>query len=310
MSPYIEFSRQQWEQFRQDTQLTLDEAELEKLKGHNQPISLQEVATIYLPLSRLLSLYVVAMQSLHQITGEFLGNPAPKVPYVIAVAGSVAVGKSTTSRILQALLQRWPSHPRVELMSTDSYLYPNSELEKRGLMHCKGFPETYDVAGLVHFLMDLKAGTPLLEVPIFSHHYKDILPNQLQQINQPDIVIIEGLNVLQTGQIGGGGRPKPVFVSDFFDFSIYVDAETDLIKQWYIERFMQLREKAKHDKAAYLYPFAQLTEAEAYQAAESIWVKVNQANLLTNILPYRERARLILRKGKEHSVERVLLRKI
>lgn len=308
-NPYIAFSRQEWQRLRKGTPLTLDADALEQLKGQNTPVSLDEVATIYLPLSRLLSLYVEAMQALHQVTAAFLGNPTPKMPYVIGIAGSVAVGKSTVSRILQALLARWPSHPRVDLVSTDGFLYPNTVLEQCGWAQRKGFPETYDVASLVHFLMDLKAGKPELQVPIFSHHTKDILPNQWQLINQPDIVILEGLNVLQVG--GAGTKPaKSVFVSDFFDFSIYVDAETSLIKEWYLDRFASLREQAKFDKTAYLYQFADLTDSQARQLAESVWINVNEANLLANVLPFRERARLILQKGAAHCVERVFLRKI
>lgn len=299
MGLYINFSRREWACYIQDAAVILNEADLASLKEQSQPLSLDEVTRIYLPLSRLLSRHVEAMQSLHRVTGALLNNLVPKVPYVIAVTGSVAVGKSTLSRVLQTLLQRYSHHPQVDLISTDGYLYPHAVLEEQGLINRRGFPETYDLKGLANFLAALKAGKPHLKVPVFSHRLKDIVPNASKSVNQPDILIIEGLNLLNIA-----------FISDFFDFSLYVDADTDWIKAWYLERFMCLFEKAKKDKTAYLHPFTQGCTVEARQMGESIWHEVNEANLLRNVLPYRKRAKLILRKGEGHRVEQILLRKI
>lgn len=306
-SPYLEFSRQQWREFRNDTPLPLTEAEIVQLRGQNEPVSIEEVTDIYLPLSRLLNLYVAATQELYRVTSRFLGHAAPKVPYIIGIAGSVAVGKSTTSRILQALLARWPDHPRVALITTDGYLFPNVTLEERGLINRKGFPESYDLRRLIEFLSALKAGQPQLKVPVYSHHYYDIMPNEFQLVDQPDIVIVEGLNVLQVGQQRQQSR---VFVSDFFDFTIYVDAPTPVIKQWYIERFMQFRRKAIEDPAAFFNRFLSMTDEAAMKFAAQVWQQINEANLHENILPFRDRAKLILVKDADHSVKRVLLRKI
>jgi type I pantothenate kinase len=306
----LEFPRATWREFRKDTPLTLSEADLLHLKGQNQPVSLLEVEEIYLPLSRLLNLYVRASQSLYQVTTRFLGHPEPKVPYVIGIAGSVAVGKSTTSRILQALLARWVNHPRVALITTDGFIYPNAILEQRQLMHRKGFPESYNLPALINFLADLKAGKPDLKVPIYSHHFYDIIPDTFQTIDQPDIVIVEGLNVLQIPSHTNAQTQPQWFVSDFFDFTIYVDAETSVIKQWYIDRFMSFREKAREDASAYFYQFAQWSDAEALQFAEHIWQDINELNLRENILTFKRRARLILEKDEEHAVKKVLLRKI
>lgn len=308
-SPYLEFDRKKWCRLRKDTPLTLTEQELSGLTGENEPVSLPEVEEIYLPLSRLLSLYASATQGLYCVTGEFLDHPAPKVPYVIGVCGSVAVGKSTTSRILRALLSRWPDHPRVAWISTDAYLYPNAVLEERGLMQRKGFPESYQLFELMRFLADLKAGKPNLKVPVYSHHHYDILPNQFRDVDQPDIVIVEGLNILQTGK-AELGQPWRLFLSDFFDFTVYVDAETPVIKQWYIERFMAFCERAVSDNTAYFQQFSRLSNEEARAFAERVWTDINEANLLQHILPFRERASLILEKGEDHLVKRVLLRKL
>jgi type I pantothenate kinase len=308
-SPYLSFDRQTWRQFRKDTPLTMSEADLKVIKGQNETVSLLEVEEIYLPLSRLLNLYVAATQQLYTVTTKFLGHPEPKVPYIIGVAGSVAVGKSTTSRILQTLLSRWQDHPRVALITTDGFLHSNAVLEQRGLTDRKGFPESYDLPALVNFLADLKAGKQELQVPVYSHHDYDIVPGEFETLQQPDIVIIEGLNVLQIPRKKTLQQPQ-WFVADFFDFTIYVDAATDVIKQWYIDRFMLFRDKARHDPAAYFHRFAQWDEQRALHFAAEIWTDINERNLIENILPFKQRARLVLEKGQDHAVERVLLRKI
>ncbi len=308
-SPYLEFPRATWREFRKDTPLTLSEEDLIQLKGQNEPVSLLEVEEIYLPLSRLLNLYVAATQDLYKVTTRFLGHPEPKVPYLIGLAGSVAVGKSTTSRILQALLAHWPNHPRVVLVTTDGFIYPNAVLEERGLMTRKGFPESYNLSLLVHFLTDLKAGKPNLKVPIYSHHHYDIVPDAFQIVGQPDIVIVEGLNVLQIPARNTSKRAQ-WFVADFFDFTIYVDAPTLIIKQWYINRFLAFREKARLDSQAFFHQFSTWPEEQALAFAEKIWNEINALNLQENILPFKRRAHLILEKASNHSVERVLLRKL
>ena len=305
--PYLEFPRQTWREFRKDTPLTLSEDDLQLLKGQNEPVSLDEVIEIYLPLSRLLNLYIAATQQLYKVTTQFLGHPEPKVPYIIGIAGSVAVGKSTTSRILQALLSRWPHHPRVALVTTDGFLYDNAHLDKEQLR--KGFPESYNRRELVEFLVDLKAGKSNLKIPVYSHYYYDIAPGECQIVDQPDIVIVEGLNVLQLPFPPWANHPQWV-VSDFFDFTIYVDAATPIIKQWYLERFMAFRAKARNDPQAFFYRFSQQSDAEVLQLAEQVWAEINEQNLNDNILPFKSRARLILEKGEDHAVARVFLRKL
>jgi type I pantothenate kinase len=309
LSPYVRFTREEWARLRAATPLTLTEADLEHLRGINERIDLDEVADIYLPLSRLLNLYIAASQNLHRVSDTFLGSPAGKVPYVIAIAGSVAVGKSTTARILQALLARWPDHPQVDLVTTDGFLFPNRALEERGLMDRKGFPESYDLRRLVRFLADVKSGRQEVHAPVYSHLTYDIVPGDEQVVRHPDIVIIEGLTVLQAGD-GREGRPPQLFVSDFFDFSIYVDADETDIEQWYLERFLTLRETAFTDERSFFHHFAALSEDEAIQVARQIWRSINGANLHENILPTRERARLILEKAPDHSVRAVRLRKL
>jgi type I pantothenate kinase len=309
LSPYVRFPREEWARLRAATPLTLTEADLDHLRGINERIDLDEVADIYLPLSRLLNLYIAASQSLHRVSDTFLGSPAAKVPYVIAIAGSVAVGKSTTARILQALLARWPDHPQVDLVTTDGFLFPNRALEERGLMDRKGFPESYDLRRLVRFLADVKSGRPEVRAPVYSHLTYDIVPGDEQVVRHPDIVIIEGLTVLQSAD-GREGRPPQLFVSDFFDFSIYVDADESDIEQWYLERFLTLRETAFTDERSFFHHFAALSEDEAIQVARQIWRSINGANLHENILPTRERARLILEKAPDHSVRAVRLRKL
>lgn len=308
LSPYTDFTRDEWGRLRNSTPLTLTEDDLTSLRGINVRLSLREVEDIYLPLSRLLNLYVAATQSLHEATHTFLGDDTAKVPYVIGVAGSVAVGKSTTARILQALLARWRNHPKVDLITTDGFLHPTAVLESRGLMQRKGFPESYDRRRLVKFVADVKSGEEEVTAPIYSHLIYDIIPDQVQTIRQPDIVIVEGLNVLQTGL--GSAEHAPVFVSDYFDFSIYVDADEEHIKRWYVERFLTLRRTAFRDPVSYFHRYASLSDAEARQTALRIWEEINGPNLRENILPTRTRADLILEKGADHSIQQVKLRKL
>jgi type I pantothenate kinase len=310
LSRYLDLSRAEWARLRAATPLPLSEAQLRPLGGLTEHVSLDEVIDVYLPLSRLLNLYVGATQNLHQATGTFLGtDEAARVPFVIGVAGSVAVGKSTTSRILKALLSHWPSHPRVDLVTTDGFLLPQRELEARGLTERKGFPESYDVRRLVRFMADVKSGVREVAAPVYSHLAYDIVPGQYQTVSEPDIVIVEGLNVLQTGT-GRKGRPLPMFVSDFFDFSIYVDAGEADIEQWYIERFLRLRDTVFQDPSSYFHRYAALTVPEAISKAAGIWQSINLVNLRQNVLPTRERAHLILEKGRDHAVRRVRLRKV
>ncbi|HLQ78634.1 MAG TPA: type I pantothenate kinase, partial [Terriglobia bacterium] len=291
------------------TPQTLTEEDLAELHGINERISLEEVALVYLPLSRLLNLYVAATQNLRQTSDTFLGALPSPVSYVIAIAGSVAVGKSTTARVIQALLSRWPNHPKVDLVTTDGFLFPNRVLESRGLMGRKGFPESYDLRRLLKFLSDLKSGQPELEIPVYSHESYDVMPDQMQVIRQPHIVIIEGLNVLQTGH-GGKGAPPPTFVSDFFDFSIYVDAEEPHIRQWYVDRFLTFQRTVFQNPESYFHRYAKLNHEQAIETAIGIWESINAVNLRENILPTRERAHLILEKSQDHSVQGIKLRKL
>ena len=308
-SPYLDFDRPSWARLRAATPLTLGEADLAELQGINERVSIAEVETIHLPVSRLLNLHVTATQMLHKATDTFLGSlPAP-TPYVIGIAGSVAVGKSTFARILKALLAHWPESPRVDLVTTDGFLLPNHVLEAAGLMHRKGFPESYDVRRLVQFMADVKTGRGAVHAPVYSHQAYDIVPGEFQVVDRPDIVIVEGLNVLQTSD-GQAGRPARVFVSDFFDFSIYIDADEADIEAWYVARFRTLRQTVFRDPGAYFHRLAHLTDAEADATARTIWQTINGVNLQENIVTTRERARLVLEKGSDHAVRRVRLRKI
>ncbi len=308
-SPYRAFTREEWARLRADTPMTLKPSELEQLSGVIEELSVDEVEQIYLPLSRLLNLYVAAAQKLHAVSLEFLGRKDGKVPFLIGVAGSVAVGKSTTARVLKALLARWPDHPRVDLLTTDGFLYPNAELEKRGLMGRKGFPETFDGARLLQFLGDVKSGVERVTAPVYSHVQYDILPGQMVSVEHPDILIIEGLNILQPAEMPAGGGAIP-FVSDFIDFSIYIDAAPEIIESWYVARFMRLRSTAFRDPGAYFHKYATVSVDEARQMALKLWRTVNLKNLEENILPTRRRAQLILQKAQSHRVQTVALRKL
>ena len=309
MSRFIEFTRAEWARLRASTPLPLTEPQLRGLVGINERMSLDEVAEISLPLSRLLNLNVGAAQDLQRATAAFLGSDSPRVPFVIGVAGSVAVGKSTTSRVLQALLSAWPGHPQVDLVTTDGFLLPLSVLEARGMTHRKGFPESYDLRRLVRFMADVKAGVPEVLAPVYSHLRYDIVPGEHQVVRRPDIVVVEGLNVLQT-RGGRAGRPLPMFVSDFFDFSVYVDAAEDDIEQWYIERFETLRETVFQNAESYFHRYAALSPEQAVETARDLWRSINLVNLRENVLPTRERAHLVLEKGRDHAVRRVRLRKL
>lgn len=301
---FLAFERKEWAELRAATPLTLREQDLEQLRGINVKISLDEVEDVYLPLTRLLNLYVAASQNLHKVTSTFLGTLAPPVPYVIGVAGSVAVGKSTFARILQALLARWPDHPTVELVTTDGFLYPNKVLERRGLMDRKGFPESYDNRRMVNFLRDVKSGMPEVKAPVYSHILYDIVPGRELAVHQPDILILEGLNVLQVAETTSD------YVSDYFDFSIYVDADEEHIRDWYIERFLQLRETAFQDERSFFHHFTAYSEEDCRVIAKSIWEEINGVNLRENIAPTRGRAHLVVEKGPDHRVQRVRLRKL
>jgi type I pantothenate kinase len=301
---YLRFDRSEWAELRAQTPLTLHERDLEALRGINDRIDLDEVVAVYLPLTRLLNLYVSATQNLHRVSATFLGAIAPKMPYVIGIAGSVAVGKSTSARILQALLTRWPEHPRVELITTDGFLYPNAVLEQRGIMNRKGFPESYDTKRLIQFLRELKAGMPAVSAPVYSHVEYDIVPNDSMTVRQPDILIIEGLNVLQTGV------ESTEFVSDYFDFSIYIDAEERDIEGWYVDRFLALRQTVFQNPASFFTHYAHLTDSEAVEVARTIWREINGKNLRENIVPTRARASLVMQKSGDHRVSEVHLRKL
>lgn len=308
MTPYLQFDRNQWAALRDSVPMTLSEDEIARLKGINEDLSLEEVAEIYLPLSRLLNFYISSNLRRQAVLEQFLGTNGQRIPYIISIAGSVAVGKSTTARVLQALLSRWPEHRRVELITTDGFLHPNQVLKERGLMKKKGFPESYDMHRLVKFVSDLKSGVPNVTAPVYSHLIYDVIPDGDKTVVQPDILILEGLNVLQSG-MDYPHDPHHVFVSDFVDFSIYVDAPEDLLQTWYINRFLKFREGAFTDPDSYFHNYAKLTKEEAIKTAMTLWKEINWLNLKQNILPTRERASLILTKSANHAVEEVRLRK-
>ncbi|HEU0015407.1 MAG TPA: type I pantothenate kinase [Longimicrobium sp.] len=308
-SPSIQFTRDEWSALRGSTPLTLSPEDLDALRSAEEHVSMQEVVDVYLPLSRLLNLYVAAAQQLFRVTDTFLGSPAARVPYVIGIGGSVAGGKSTTSRVLRALLARWPDHPRVDLVTTDGFLYPNAVLQERGIMHRKGFPESYDVRAIIRFLADVKSGAEEVTAPVYSHLVYDIVPGERLVVRRPDILIVEGLNVLQTGAAAVDRAPR-LFVSDFFDFSIYIHAAESHLEEWFLERFRRLRQTAFRDPTSYFHSYASMPEDEAVAFGRNVWATINAVNLRENIEPTRDRARLVLEKGRDHRVERVWLRKI
>ena len=309
LSPYHVFSRTEWAARREDTPMTLKAAEVANLKAFNDQLSMNEVEEIYLPLSRLLSFYVGAAQKLFRDMRRFLRTEDVKVPYIIGIGGSVAVGKTTTARVLQALLRRWPNTPKVDLITTDGFLLPNAVLEREGLMEKKGFPESYDLPALLRFLTDVKAGRRPARAPVYSHHVYDVVPGESVEIDRPDILIVEGLNVLQAGRLPKDGKAIP-FVSDFFDYSVYLDADEAVLERWYVERFLRLYETSFRDPKSYFHRYSKLDQKQAIETATSIWTRINLVNLRENILPTRQRASLILRKGENHLVDEVALRKL
>lgn len=307
MDPYMSFDRSQWAELRNSVPMTLSKQDLQELQGINENLTIEEAVEIYLPLSRLLNLYVSARQSRNTVLQNFLNKEETSTPFIIGIAGSVAVGKSTTARLLKALLSRWDKHPKVELVTTDGFLLPNQTLNKRDLMSKKGFPESYDIHRLVQFVSDIKAGKRRVTAPVYSHITYDITQEE-KVVDRPDVLIIEGLNVLQSG-MNYPHDPHRVFISDFVDFSIYVDAETELIEKWYVERFLKFRESAFKKPGSYFSHYTKMDQDQAIQKAQQIWRSINGINLEQNILPTRERAQLILKKGWNHTVEEILLRK-
>ncbi len=308
-NPYRIFTRAQWAKLRDDTPMTLDAGEIAAVRSMYDRLDLTEVEEIYLPLSRLLSIYVAATQQLYFSQRRFLNIVDRKVPFIIGVAGSVAVGKSTTARVLQALLARWSPKPKVDLVTTDGFLHPNAVLEREGIMQKKGFPESYDLPALLGFLSDIKAGRRRVRAPVYSHLTYDVIPHQWVTVDRPDILIVEGVNVLQTGRLPRDGKAVPV-VSDFFDFSVYIDADEPVLRDWYVRRFLALRDTAFHDPRSYFNRYALLSDEEATATAVAIWERTNLANLEDNILPTRPRATLIMKKGADHVVESVSLRRL
>lgn len=316
-TPYVEFDRDAWARLAEATPLPLTAEELERIRGLSDSIDLDEVQQIYQPMSRLLNLYVRASGTLHRATRAFLSGPDPRpdngtdvrTPYVIGVAGSVAVGKSTSARLLRELLARWPQHPRVQLVTTDGFLFPNAELERRGIMQRKGFPESYDQRALLRFVVAVKSGQPVVTAPVYSHLVYDIVEDERIEVRSPDILIVEGLNVLQPGRTTSDGR-RGLAVSDFFDFSIYLDTPEQVVRDWYVTRFLALRETAFRDPSSYFRRYADLSYSEAVHKAGSIWDSINGPNLAQNIAPTRGRATLVLHKAADHSVRRIRLRKV
>jgi type I pantothenate kinase len=309
VTPYVEFDRATWSALARSTPLPMTADEIDRLRGLGDPIDVAEVETIYLPLSRLLNLYVAGTGALHQITSTFLGERDERTPFVIGVGGSVAVGKSTTARVLRELLARWPDTPKVELVTTDGFLYPNAVLNRRQLMTRKGFPESYDRRALLEFVAEVKSGAAEVRAPRYDHLTYDIVPGDEVVVRRPDVLIVEGLNVLQPVALEEEG-PSALSVSDFFDFSLYVDAANEDVRRWYVERFLRLRETAFSHPDSYFRRYAGLTDAEAVSTAEAIWATINEPNLRQNILPTRGRATLVLKKGPDHAVTRIRLRKL
>ncbi|MCT8602632.1 type I pantothenate kinase [Glaesserella parasuis] len=308
ITPFLTFNRQQWAALRKSVPLKLTEQDLKPLLGFNEELSLEEVSTIYLPLARLINYYIDENLKRQEVLHKFLDLESPKVPYIISLTGSVSVGKSTSARILQALLSEWPEKRKVDLITTDGFLYPLKTLQERNLMKRKGFPESYDIHRLIEFVSDIKSGKRNVKAPVYSHPTYDIIPDQFNEVDQPDIVILEGLNMLQSG-MNYPHSPHSVFVSDFVDFSIYVDADETLLKDWYIHRFLKFRRSAFSDPHSYFHHYSKLSEQEAITTASTIWDEINGLNLRKNILPSRERANLILVKGEDHAIETVKLRK-
>ena len=308
-SPYVELDRRAWARLRDHHPLSLTAEDVARLRGLGDRLDLHEVEQVYLPLSRLLNFYVGATEGLHRVTTDFLREQPERTPFVIGVAGSVAVGKSTTSRILRELLARWPGTPRVELVTTDGFLYPNAELERRGLLQRKGFPESYDRRALLRFVAEVKAGADEVSAPVYSHLTYDIVPGERAVVHRPDVLIVEGLNVLQPPRIQPDGRTG-LAVSDFFDFSVYVDARVEDIRRWYVDRFLRLRETAFADPHSYFHRYAALSDDQARATAERIWATINEPNLTENVRSTRGRASLVMSKGEDHSVRRVRLRKL
>ncbi|WP_269092290.1 type I pantothenate kinase [Arthrobacter hankyongi] len=307
-TPFVELDRQTWSRLSHELEQPLDEEDLERLRGLGEQLDLNEVREVYLPLSRLLNLYVAGAGELHQATTTFLGEQFRRTPFVIGVAGSVAVGKSTTARVLQEMLRRWPGTPNVELVTTDGFLYPNAELIRRGLMERKGFPESYNRRALLRFVSEVKSGAEEVRAPWYSHLTYDIVPDREVVVRRPDVLIVEGLNVLQAARPQLDGRSS-LAVSDFFDFSVYVDAKTSYIEEWYVRRFQKLRSSAFADPESYFHRYASLTDDEARTTALDIWKRINEPNLRENVLPTRGRAQLVLTKDADHSIRRMLLRK-
>ena len=308
-SPYLDFGREEWARLRDEHPMSLTADEIARVRGLGDRIDVREVEDVYLPLSRLLTFYVDAVRGLHRVTGDFLGENGVKMPFVIGVAGSVAVGKSTTARILQELLLRWPDTPRVSLVTTDGFLYPNAELEARGLLERKGFPESYDRRALLRFVASVKSGMDVVQAPVYSHLTYDIVPDEVVEIRRPDVLIVEGLNVLQPPATRPDGS-RTGAIADYFDFSVYVDADIDLIKQWYVARFLRLRETAFADPQSYFHRYAALTDDEAVATASGIWGRINEPNLIANVAPTKDRATLVLTKSADHSVAQIALRKL
>lgn len=308
-SPFRDLSRDEWKALNGVSSYTIADKDLEKLHAINEPLNMQEIEDIYFPLSAMLQIHIEHYRQLHQQTDTFFHNRTSKLPFIIGIAGSVAAGKSTTARVLQRVLSLSASKPEVALVTTDGFLYPNDYLEKHGILNRKGFPESYDTKRLLNFLSDIKSGKPKVSAPVYSHLVYDILPNELQVIESPDVLIVEGINVLQVDLRGSSREPR-IFVSDYFDYSIYVDASDENLLLWYVERFEWLRKTAFSDPRSYFHRFANMSEEASTMMAKAIWNEINKPNLITNILPTKSRADLILEKGSHHFVKGVKIRKI